>query len=152
MPKEISKPFGKNYAVIKDPKRFDAMFRAGDKVFRQRRNKNAGGAGSKDKTANLPFVTATDLFVCYSRPLARHKNHLGIVTSKKVGSAVCRNRARRLIREAWRLTANEKFGGGRTGVCYETVIVVRAADWKNIKTEQVAAVLDKFLFSRICKL
>jgi ribonuclease P protein component len=31
-----------------------------------------------------------------------HPNRLGVVTSRKVGSAVIRNRARRLLREAFR--------------------------------------------------
>lgn len=31
-------------------------------------------------------------------------NRLGITTSKKMGNAVCRSRARRLIRQAWRET------------------------------------------------
>ena len=127
------------------------MFRAGDKIFRTRKNKGGGsGAGNGNSgTRQFPFVTAANLFVCYSRPLARHKNHLGIVTSKKVGNAVRRNRARRLTREAWRLTAAEGLRG--LDGCFETVIVLRAADWQNIKTAQVAAELDKSFFRRFRK-
>ncbi|MCL2108118.1 MAG: ribonuclease P protein component [Oscillospiraceae bacterium] len=45
----------------------------------------------------------TYAFVCYYRPTKRRANRLGIVASKKVGNAVKRNRARRVIREAFRL-------------------------------------------------
>lgn len=45
----------------------------------------------------------TDAFVCYVRESNRRVNRIGIVTGKKVGNAVRRNRARRVIREAFRL-------------------------------------------------
>ena len=40
--------------------------------------------------------------VVYVRPNRLPVNRLGITTGKKVGNAVCRSRARRLIRQAWR--------------------------------------------------
>ena len=46
-------------------------------------------------------------FVCYYRPSKRRVNRLGIVTSKKIGNAVKRSRARRVIREAFRLLEPE---------------------------------------------
>ena len=46
-------------------------------------------------------------FVCYFRPSKRRVNRLGIVTSKKIGNAVKRSRARRVIREAFRLLEPE---------------------------------------------
>ncbi|MCH5200529.1 MAG: ribonuclease P protein component [Oscillospiraceae bacterium] len=46
-------------------------------------------------------------FVCYFRPNKRRVNRLGIVTSKKIGNAVKRSRARRVIREAFRLLEPE---------------------------------------------
>ena len=46
-------------------------------------------------------------FVCYFRPSRRRVNRLGIVTSKKIGNAVKRSRARRVIREAFRLLEPE---------------------------------------------
>lgn len=40
--------------------------------------------------------------IVYARPNKLSCNRLGITTGKKVGNAVCRSRARRLIRQAWR--------------------------------------------------
>ena len=40
-------------------------------------------------------------------PCHREINRLGLTTSKKIGGAVVRNRARRLMREAYRLTEKE---------------------------------------------
>ncbi len=42
-------------------------------------------------------------FVCYFRENKRRKNRCGIVTGKKIGNAVIRNRSRRVIREAFRI-------------------------------------------------
>ena len=42
--------------------------------------------------------------ILYVRPNHLPFNRLGITTSKKIGNAVCRSRARRLIRQAWRET------------------------------------------------
>lgn len=42
-------------------------------------------------------------FVCYFRENKRRKNRCGIVTGKKIGNAVKRNRSRRIIREAFRI-------------------------------------------------
>ena len=40
--------------------------------------------------------------IVYARQNRLPCNRLGITTSKKVGNAVCRSRARRIIRQAWR--------------------------------------------------
>ena len=40
--------------------------------------------------------------ILYARKNRLPVNRLGITTSKKVGNAVCRSRARRIIRQAWR--------------------------------------------------
>ena len=50
----------------------------------------------KGKCIVLPFV------IIYARKNKLGVNRLGITTGKKVGNAVCRSRARRLIRQAWR--------------------------------------------------
>ena len=42
-------------------------------------------------------------FVCYFRENKRRRNRCGIVTGKKIGNAVTRNRTRRIIREAFRI-------------------------------------------------
>ncbi|MBR5088263.1 MAG: ribonuclease P protein component [Ruminiclostridium sp.] len=46
-------------------------------------------------------------FICYFRASNRRRNRCGIVTGKKVGNAVARNRSRRVIREAFRIFDNE---------------------------------------------
>lgn len=46
-------------------------------------------------------------FVCYFRQSNRRRNRCGIVTGKKVGNAVARNRSRRVIREAFRIFDHE---------------------------------------------
>ncbi len=45
--------------------------------------------------------------MCYYKPNNRRRNRCGIVTGKKVGGAVARNRSRRIIREAFRIFDNE---------------------------------------------
>lgn len=50
----------------------------------------------KGKSIVLPYV------IVYARRNKLPVNRLGITTGKKVGNAVSRSRARRLIRQAWR--------------------------------------------------
>ncbi len=70
--------YRKRYVVIKSNRDFTYLFKKGESVV-------CGG------------------FVCYIRPRRAGRNRLGIVTGKKIGNAVKRNRARRIIREAFRL-------------------------------------------------
>ena len=70
--------YAKRYVCIKKDREFKFLFRKGDSVV-------------------------TDAFVCYARESKRRVNRIGIVTGKKVGNAVKRSRARRVIREAFRL-------------------------------------------------
>ncbi len=58
--------------------------------------------------------------VVYYRQNNLHKNRLGLTSTKKIGCAVKRNRARRVIREAYRLLED------RLKVGYDFVIVARA--------------------------
>ena len=62
-------------------------------------------------------------FVCYYKPSNRRRNRCGIVTGKKIGNAVSRNRARRVIREAFRIFDNELAGA--TEKRFDFVFVAR---------------------------
>ena len=70
--------YAKKYVCIKKDKEFRFLFKKGDSIV-------------------------TNAFVCYARESKRRVNRIGIVTGKKVGNAVKRSRARRVIREAFRL-------------------------------------------------
>lgn len=59
-------------------------------------NRDFVGAYKKGK------YSASKYSVIYVRPNGRPYNRLGITAGKKVGNAVCRNRAKRLIRLAYR--------------------------------------------------
>ena len=60
---------------------------------------------AKGKCEVLPTV------VVYVRKNTRLENaQIGITTAKKLGGAVSRNRARRLIRESWRILTKENEG------------------------------------------
>ena len=72
------KKYAKRYVCIKKDREFRWLFNKGDCIV-------------------------TDAFICYARESKRRVNRIGIVTGKKVGNAVKRSRARRVIREAFRL-------------------------------------------------
>ena len=59
------------------------------------------------------------LCVLYRMPVAKQKTRIGFVTGKKVGGAVERNRARRLMKEVYRLNQHQLREG------YHIVIVGR---------------------------
>ncbi|MBO5226723.1 MAG: ribonuclease P protein component [Ruminococcus sp.] len=80
------------------------------------------------KTVVSPYV------VLYVKKNRLGRNRLGITAGKKVGNAVCRNRAKRVIRAAYR-EAEEKLPVG-----IDMVIVARAAICDIRSTE-----LTKFL-------
>ncbi|MCF0154399.1 MAG: ribonuclease P protein component [Veillonella sp.] len=73
------------------------------------------------------------LCVVYRMPVAKQKTRIGFVTGKKVGCAVERNRARRLMKEVYRLHQHEIREG------YSIVIVGRAglskADYQRAEKE-----------------
>ncbi|MEG1993989.1 MAG: ribonuclease P protein component [Oscillospiraceae bacterium] len=54
----------------------------------------------RGKSRNHPFI------ITYARKNNLGKNRIGITTSKKIGKAHSRNRAKRIIREAYRLNEN----------------------------------------------
>ena len=62
---------------------------------------------------------ANGLLVLYARPNRSDKNRVGITTGKKLGHAVVRNRARRRLREVYRLN-EDRFAPG-----WDIVVVAR---------------------------
>ena len=86
-------------------------------------------------------------FVCYylERRGVQPDNRLGIVASKKVGNAVKRNRAKRVIREAFRLSESQlKL---KTSKRYDFVFVARAKT-PYLKSTQIHGLIEGF-FSRL---
>ena len=88
---------------------------------------------SKGKSAVSPY------FAIYCRKTKRPNSRLGITTGLKLGNAVKRNRARRRLREVYRLN------GGALRQGYDFVLVARSravsAPWKELN--------DSFL--RLCR-
>lgn len=68
----------------------------------------------KGRSAVTPFL------VLYCRPNGQSCNRLGVTVSTKLGGAVVRNRARRRLREVYRLAQPEMKQG------YDVVLVARA--------------------------
>lgn len=68
---------------------------------------------SKGRSAVTPFL------VLYCRPNGRGHNRLGVTVSTKLGCAVVRNRARRRLREVYRLAQPALKQG------YDVVLVAR---------------------------
>jgi ribonuclease P protein component len=84
-------------------------------------------------------------FVCYYLTNKRQNNRLGVVASKKVGNAVKRNRAKRVIREAFRL-AQPKLRD--LPVKYDFVFVARGKT-PYIKSTQIYELITNGLFKKI---
>lgn len=63
-------------------------------------------------------------FVLYYRPGTSDKSRVGFTVSKKIGNAVVRNRARRRLKECFRLHEDSLEG------CFDLVIVARAQSLK----------------------
>ena len=81
-------------------------------------------------------------FICYYRATNKRRNRCGIVTGKKIGNAVKRNRSRRVIREAFRIFDHELSEA--VGKRFDLVFVAR---------EQTAAMKsDKILGTMRVKL
>ena len=84
-------------------------------------------------------------FVCYYLE-GGLTNRIGIVASKKVGNAVKRNRAKRVIREAFRL-AERKFTE-KTGKCYDFVFIARGKT-PYFKSTQIYELITKDLLNKL---
>ena len=69
---------------------------------------------SRGKSAVTPFL------VVYCRPNRLDHNRLGVTVSTKLGCAVVRNRARRRLREVFRLAGPELRRG------YDVILVARS--------------------------
>ena len=112
--------YAKKYVCIKKDKEFRFLFRKGDSIV-------------------------TDAFVCYARENKRRVNRIGIVTGKKVGNAVKRSRARRVIREAFRLI--DPLLREKTQKRYDFIFVARAKT-PAMKSTGVYRQMEKLLLKR----
>lgn len=117
----MSGNFRKRYVVMKSNRDFTYLFKKGESIV------NYG-------------------FVCYMKPRRAGKNRLGIVTGKKVGNAVKRNRARRVIREAFRLL--DPVLKEKTDRRFDFVFVARAKT-PSLKTQQVLNLMRKNILSKL---
>ena len=112
--------YAKRYVCIKKDREFKFLFRKGDSVV-------------------------TDAFVCYAKKNKRRVNRIGIVTGKKVGNAVKRSRARRVIREAFRLI--DPLLREKTQKRYDFIFVARAKT-PAMKSTQVYRQMENKLLKR----
>ena len=110
--------FKKKYIVIKNNRDFSFLFKRGESIV-------------------------TFAFVCYVRERC---NRLGIVTGKKVGNAVKRNRSRRIIREAFRLF--EPILKEKTQKRYDFVFVARSKT-PELKSTKIYSLMMKNILSRL---
>ena len=88
----------------------------------------------------------TFAFVCYVRERRGRCNRLGIVTGKKVGNAVKRNRSRRIIREAFRLF--EPILKEKTQKRYDFVFVARSKT-PELKSTKIYSLMMKNILSKL---
>ncbi len=80
------------------------------------------------------------LFVVYYRRNGLDRNRIGITASKTIGIAVQRNRARRVLREAYRLSQNQIAKG------YDLILVARTRTScvsMNVIQQELLAALKK---------
>ncbi len=88
---------------------------------------------------------ASKYSVIYVKPNGRPFNRLGITAGKKVGNAVCRNRAKRIIRLAYRNSEVDMPVG------MDIVIVARSAIC-NIKSNEYCGYIKKYGLNDINKM
>ena len=113
--------YKKRYVVIKDNRDFSYLLKKGTSIVNY-------------------------AFVCYMKPRRAGKNRLGVVSGKKVGGAVKRNRSRRIIREAFRLF--EPILKEKTNRRYDFVFVARAKT-PALKTQQILALMEKNVLPKV---
>ena len=89
--------------------------------------------------------TASNYSVIYVRPNGRPFNRLGITAGKKVGNAVCRNRAKRLIRLAYR----ENEVDMPVGI---DIVIVARSRLCEIKSDEYCAYMKKYGTAEIAKM
>ncbi len=78
----------------------------------------------------------TPEFALFMLPNGTPTSRLGITTTRRLGKAVTRNRARRLVREAYRTRQQDVPGG------YDLVVVVRAPLLKRNPRELGTILID----------
>ena len=88
---------------------------------------------------------ASKYSVIYVRPNGRPFNRLGITAGKKVGNAVCRNRAKRLIRLAYR-NAEVSLPVGMD------IVIVARSRLCEVKSQEYCAYMSRYGVSEINKL
>lgn len=112
----------KRYVSIKNNKDFQYLFRRGETIV-------------------------TFAFVCYVRESKRRVNRIGIVTGKKIGNAVKRNRCKRIIREAFRLI--EPTLRKQTEKRYDFIFVARNKT-SELKSDKIYSLMNKNVLKRLC--
>jgi ribonuclease P protein component len=104
----------------------------------------------KSRDFNYLFKKGQNLvtyaFVCYYKPNKRRTNRLGVMASKKIGNAVKRNRARRIIKEAFRL-ANPLFLE-KTDKRHDFIFVARGKT-PELDSKQIYGLLIKQLLPKL---
>ncbi|MBQ2798134.1 MAG: ribonuclease P protein component [Ruminiclostridium sp.] len=115
--------FRKKYVCIKKDKEFRFLFNKGESIV-------------------------SYAFICYVRENKRRVNRIGVVTGKKIGNAVKRNRARRVIREAFRLI--EPRLREQSQKRYDFIFVARAKTTE-LKTDKLYSLMNKLIIGKYGK-
>lgn len=113
--------FSKKYVSVKKDREFRYLFKKGRSIV-------------------------NSAFVCYLRPNKRRVNRLGIVTSKKIGNAVKRNRARRVLREAFRILEPHLRAAGDKR--YDFILVARGKT-PYMKSDTLYTIMKKLITEQL---